>query len=141
MYEENTKINKNLIEKPIVNFTQRAVEQLKLILENDFTLSGKYFRILISGKGCDGFTYSVGLTDLAPDDFQIPINNSSEEFEILMDPFTAFYVPECSVDFIQDFDQEAEGFVVTNHLQKKFSGKFWKARPDLVVPTNSESTL
>lgn len=132
-FKEN-KINPDLVTKPVVYFTERALEQLKLILNNDFTLAGKYFRILISGKGCDGFTYSAGFTDLKDDDFLVKIENSVEEITILLDPFAAFYLQETSVDFIQDFEKDVEGFVITNHLQKKYAGKFWRKSPEDTPP-------
>ena len=53
--------------RPDIHLTERAISQIKLILENDYTLKGQSLRIHISGKECDGFTYSVG--------FQNPIEN------------------------------------------------------------------
>jgi Fe-S cluster assembly iron-binding protein IscA len=134
MVSKQNKINKDLVQPPIVMFTERALNQLKLIIENDFTLAGKYFRLLVAGKGCDGFTYSAGFTDLGEDDFLVPIHNSPEEILIAIDPFAAFYLQESSVDFIQDFDQDTEGFVITNHSQKDFHGKFWKTSPEKTPP-------
>jgi len=131
-------INRDLILPPVIMFTKRALEQLKLIIENDFTLAGKYFRLLISGEGCEGFTYSAGFTDLQEDDFEVKIANADEEIRILIDPFAAFYMQECSVDYIQDFTQDAEGFVVTNHSQSEFKGKFWKGSPEKTPPLKSE---
>ncbi len=117
------KIDKDCITYPKVYFTNFAKEQLKLIVENDFTLKGKYLRILISGKGCDGFKYSVGFADL-----------NDDNFEVIMDPFTAFYLQNTEVDYVLDLETGDEGFVVTNKDQKKYHGKFWKKNNDL-VPT------
>lgn len=128
------KIDPNLVNTPLVYFTERALSQLKLILENDFTLAGKYFRILVSGKGCNGFTYSAGFTDQKDDDFSVKISNSDDEIIVIMDPFAAFYLQESSVDFIQDFEKDTEGFVITNHLQKKYAGKFWRNKEELTPP-------
>ncbi len=119
------RIDRKLVTPPTIYFTTRAYDQLKLIIENDFTLAGKYFRIGISGKGCDGFTYSVMFTDLNDDDFVVKIANQKDDFQIVLDPFAAFYLNEGSVDFIQDFNQDAEGFVITNHQQKNYQGKFF----------------
>ena len=127
-------INREQIPTPIVSFTDIAWQQLNLILENDFTLNGKYLRLLISGKGCDGFTYSIGFTDPNEDDFFIPVNDRESSLEILMDPFTAFYLQDSCVDFIQNFDQDAEGFTVKNNRQDDFKGKFWKKDSDKTPP-------
>ena len=132
----DSKLDKKNIAIPNINFTERAFLQLKTIIDNDFTLAGKYFRILISGKGCDGFTYAAGFTDLHPDDFEVKVMNldGSEEFHIIIDPFAAFYLQVASVDFIQDFDLDTEGFVVINHDQINFHGKFWKKAEEKIPP-------
>ena len=133
---KQNKINKDLVLPPVIMFTARALEQLKLIIDNDFTLAGKYFRLLVSGKGCEGFTYAAGFTDLQLDDFQVRIANTTEEIYVVIDPFAAFYLQEASVDFFQDFNQDAEGFVITNHSQSEFKGKFWKANPEKTPPVS-----
>ncbi len=131
-------LDKDRIPTPRVYLTPRALSELTLMMENDFTLGGKYFRIVISGKGCEGFTYATGLTDMKEDDFEIqailPEDSASEEFIVLMDPFAAFYLQECSVDFIQDLEKDLEGFVVTNHAQEKYAGKFWREDESKVPP-------
>ena len=125
-------IDRDLITLPIIRFTSAALAQLNLIIENDFTLAGKYLRVLISGKGCDGFTYSVGFTDLETDDFLVPIEN--EELEVVIDPFTAFYLNETTVDYVQDFINNNEGFTVENSQQDNFKGKFWRENKELIPP-------
>ena len=134
---KQNKVNKELVTPPLIMFTERALLQLKLIIDNDFTLAGKYFRIVISGKGCEGFTYAAGFTDLNDDDFQIRIANTHEEIFVIVDPFAGFYFHEASVDFVQDFDQDAEGFVIVNHAQSEFKGKFWRSSPEKTPPINA----
>jgi len=134
------KVNKELVHTPIVMFTERALSQLKLIIENDFTLAGKYFRVVVSGKGCEGFTYAAGFTDLNDDDFQLRIANTDDEIYVLVDPFAAFYLQVASIDFVQDFEQDAEGFVIVNHSQSEFKGKFWRAAPEKTPPVKKENT-
>ncbi|MBC7540932.1 MAG: iron-sulfur cluster assembly accessory protein [Bacteriovorax sp.] len=131
---KQNKVNRDLVLPPVIMFTDRALSQLKLIIENDFTLAGKYFRIVVSGKGCEGFTYAAGFTDLNEDDFQVRIANTEDEIYVLVDPFAAFYLQEASVDFVQDFEQDAEGFVIVNHAQGEFKGKFWRAAPEKAPP-------
>lgn len=131
---KQNKVNKDLVLPPVIMFTERALSQLKLIIDNDFTLAGKYFRIVVSGKGCEGFTYAAGFTDLNEDDFQVRIANTDDEIYVVIDPFAAFYLREASVDFVQDFEQDAEGFVIVNHAQGEFKGKFWRAAPEKTPP-------
>ncbi len=141
----NTKVDLTQVSTPEVNISDKALSQLRLILENDFTLKGKYLRLLISGKGCDGFSYSVGFTDWNDDDMMIKVKGSEttpsemaqddSELQIIMDPFTAFYLQKCSVDYVEDFANNNEGFVVVNENQRSFSGKFWKQDEQKVPPT------
>jgi Fe-S cluster assembly iron-binding protein IscA len=127
------KIDRTKIQIPTVNFTKRAIVELKLIMENDFTLAGKYFRLLISGKGCDGFTYSVGFTDMNQDDFLVNIENHDKE-QIVIDPFAAFYLNNVTVDFIQDPAKDLEGFVIINNQHKDYQGKFFNKDQSKLPP-------
>ncbi|MCY4523147.1 MAG: hypothetical protein OXB84_00265, partial [Halobacteriovoraceae bacterium] len=71
------KIKKESIPLPEVIFTTDAWRQLNLIIDNDFTVQGKFFRILISGKNCDGPIYSTGMTEERSDDFKISIKKEN----------------------------------------------------------------
>lgn len=142
----DTVVDKSQIPQPEITLSDQAWTQLILLMENDLTLKGKYFRLLISGKGCDGFSYSVGFTDWHHDDFRVQLNtplavqeqmkfeSQIKEVEILMDPFTAFYLQICKVDYIQDFENNNEGFTVTNLNQSEYTGKFWKKEEEKVPP-------
>ncbi|MDO9180992.1 MAG: hypothetical protein Q7U04_01225 [Bacteriovorax sp.] len=136
---KQNEVNKDLVLPPVIMFTERALAQLLLIIENDFTLAGKYFRIVVSGKGCEGFTYAAGFTDLNDDDFQVRIANTEHEIYVVVDPFAGFYLQIASVDFIQDFNLDAEGFVIVNHAQSEFKGKFWRAAPEKTPPIKKSS--
>jgi iron-sulfur cluster insertion protein len=149
--DDNTIVDPSKVTIPDLKFTTVALNQLRLILENDFTLKGKYLRILASGKGCDGFTYSIRFTEWEEADFLVPIlhpeigpeNNQDKkdmdkQLQVLMDPFTAFYLQKVSVDYVQDFANNSEGFTVTNENQKDFSGKFWRQDAAKVPPLKKE---
>lgn len=125
-------IDRSQVKLPILNFTKIAQEQLELMLENDFTLQGKYLRILISGKGCEGFKYSIGFHDLNDDDFLIPVEEMN--IEVAIDPFTAFYLSETEIDYQFNYVNDEEGFVVTNKQQDEFQGKFWRKDKSKIPP-------
>lgn len=127
-----TQVDSSKIIPPNITFSEFALEQLHLIGQQDFTLKGKYFRIVISGKGCDGFTYSVGFTDIHEDDLLVTVNDGKTQ--VLVDPFTAFYLGNTKVEYMADYDNDQEGFVVINQDQKKYSGKFWRGNPSSVPP-------
>jgi Fe-S cluster assembly iron-binding protein IscA len=117
---------------PQPQLTEKAIQQLALILENDFTLQDKYLRIQITGKECDGFTYSVGFDHLHKNDLQITYSALKKNQFLILDSFSAFYLQRFTLDFIQDFEQNREGFTVENHDQHEFQGKFWKKEPEKV---------
>ncbi|EQC47773.1 HesB-like protein [Bacteriovorax sp. BSW11_IV] len=137
MTQTHNKIQRDLVVPPTVSFTDRALQELTLIVENDFTLKGKYFRLLISGKKCEGFTYSAGFTDMEDEDFIIDVNGS-DELQVIIDPFAAFYLANAQVDFVQNFEEGLEGFVITNKNQDLFKGKFWRADETKVPPLKKE---
>ena len=104
--------------------TSSAARQVKVITDNDYTLEGMSLRVKISGKECDGFTYQIGFTPKDKDDLIIPWKVDGMTGFLLMDPFTAFYTQDSTLDFVQNGDEE--GFLVMNHQQKKHRGKFYK---------------
>lgn len=129
-------IDRKQISLPNVVFSQKALSQFQLIVENDFTLAGKYLRLVVTGKGCDGFSYGVGFTNLNDDDFLITLNET-QNLCVIMDPFTAFYLHDCFVDYQTDFENDQEGFTVTNKSQALYSGKFWKKDQQKLPPQAS----
>jgi Fe-S cluster assembly iron-binding protein IscA len=103
------------------------------MLENDPTLEDTYFRVLIGGKGCDGFTYQTGFTEKNPDDQLIAVDSEFGAFDYLMDPFTEFYFQSGGeIDYIQNVKTGEEGFVVTNNQENLHQGKFFKDQDHLV---------
>jgi len=108
--------------------TDSAVRQIQLMLENDYTLQGLSFRVKIGGKGCEGFTYETGFSEKHEDDLII-INNYpliNYELTILIDPFTAFYTQEFTIDYLLDTTNNDEGFIIKNAADGQHRGKFFK---------------
>jgi iron-sulfur cluster insertion protein len=108
--------------------TDSAVRQIQVMQENDYTLEGHSFRIKIGGKGCEGFTYDTGFSEQHADDLVIkqdfPIINF--QLTILIDPFTAFYTQELTLDYLLDTTNNEEGFIVNNAADGQHRGKFFK---------------
>ncbi len=78
-----------------MEITEAAQAQIQLIQQNDYTLSGMSFRIKIGGKGCGGFTYETGFSEVRADDIKLQAQGAT----ILMDPFTAFYTQKLKLDY------------------------------------------
>lgn len=108
--------------------TDSAVRQIQLMKQNDYTLEELFFRIKIGGKGCGGFTYETGFSSPHSDDLVITNHYSLINFElsILMDPFTAYYTQELTLDYLLDTGSNEEGFIVNNAADGQHKGKFFK---------------
>lgn len=108
--------------------TDSAVRQIQLMQDNDYTLEGLLFRIKIGGKGCGGFTYDTGFSEFHQDDLVIEQDFTQIGFhlKILIDPFTAFYTQEATLDYLLDTGSNEEGFVITNASEGSHKGKFFK---------------
>ncbi len=112
----------NAINPLKIEVTQRALSQIKLILENDYTLTEKTLRISIDGKGCNGFDYAVGFDKKLDNDTSIQYN----DFVIVLDPFAAHYCNQGELDYLFDIANDVEGFIFTNKNEKNYRGKFFK---------------
>jgi iron-sulfur cluster insertion protein len=122
-------MEKNISASDIKLFvTDSAVRQIQVMQENDYTLNGLFFRIKIGGKGCGGFTYETGFSDKHPDDLQIDQSYPIITFDlhILIDPFTAYYTQELTLDYLLDTSNNDEGFIVQNAADGQHRGKFFK---------------
>lgn len=123
---EQTLVDTVKVEDIKIHISNKALEQIKLILDNDYTLGEQQLRLKVDGKGCNGFDYAIGFTEKEKDDLELPIEFTFLSFKILLDPFTAFYCKEGTIDYIQDFANDTEGFTFENANEKKYRGKFFK---------------
>lgn len=108
--------------------TDSAVRQIQLMMENDYTLEGLFFRVKIGGKGCEGFTYETGFSQINQNDLMIVKNYPIINFELnlLIDPFSAFYTQEFTLDYLLDTTNNEEGFIIKNAADGQHRGKFFK---------------
>lgn len=120
------------IKKPIIKLSHHALSQLLLMIEHDYTLQDKVFRIAIDSKGCEGFRYSAGFTMATTEDLLLQVEYQNSSFAIAIDSFAAHYMNYLEIDYQLDLESHQEGFVITNRDEKQYHGKFWKKRPELV---------
>lgn len=109
-----------------LSITKDAFNQIKLIQENDYTISNQIFRLKIDGKGCNGFDYALGFSDAHPEDLQYIFKQDDSSIVFHIDPFTAFYCQKGSIDYISDVTKGMEGFHFENLNEKNHRGKFFK---------------
>lgn len=105
-----------------LDLSRAAYEQIKLIMENDYTMQDNFFRLKIGGKGCDGFTYELGFTEKDGEDLELKY----EDLIILIDPFTFHYCKEGYIDFLLNPKTNEDGFIFVNKNEDKYHGKFFK---------------
>jgi len=106
--------------------TPEALKQLALITVNDYTLKDQVFRLKVDGKGCGGFDYALGFTPPTEGDLIYHQSFDNIDLAIYIDPFTAFYCKEGTLDYICDLENDQEGFIFTNDNETKYRGKFFK---------------
>jgi len=114
------------IDKVTIEITENAIRQICLIRENDYTLDNQVFRLKIDGKGCQGFDYAIGFADQHVDDLVLNVQKPDHQASLHLDPFTAYYCSEGTIDYIQDFEHDTEGFHFENKNEKQYRGKFFK---------------
>jgi Fe-S cluster assembly iron-binding protein IscA len=124
-------------EKYKIDLTNAAFEQAYLIKENDYTLEGYELHLKIDGKGCDGFDYAVGFTEVKADDIELKFNSHGRLLKLYMDPVTAHYCNEGTLDFLIDPKNNQDGFIFINNNQDKYVGKFFK--DESMVPSHLEN--
>lgn len=121
-----------------IDLSAAAFEQICLIMENDYTLEGHFFRLKIDGKGCDGFTYATGFSQKLDDDIVLTYQNKGKELNILIDPFASFYCEEGILDYLLSANDGEDGFTFINKNEDKYHGKFFKDG-QMVPPSKVQS--
>lgn len=117
-----------------IDLSNAAYKQIKLMLENDFTLNDHFFRLKIGGKGCDGFTYDTGFSIKHDDDIEVIY----DDITILIDPFTMHYCKQGYLDFLLNPKNNEDGFIFVNNNEDKYHGKFFK--DESMAPTHLEES-
>lgn len=116
-----------------IEITPEAKRQIVLLKENDYTLQSECLRLSIKGKGCDGFTYQVGFDTPKSQDQVLIFENffsDSKKFYILLDQLASFYIRNATLDY--QFNEQGDGFVLKNHDQHLYEGKFFNSNDSLV---------
>lgn len=98
-----------------LTFTDKAQKKVK-----DFAVSEakpeQVFRIYVQGGGCSGFEYGFSFDHATDNDYRLQFG----EIELIIDPFSATYVQNATIDYVEDFRQA--GFTVKNPNAKATCG-------------------
>ena len=100
-----------------IGLTERAVEELERIINEQSMPDGTALRVGVKGGGCSGFSYTLGFDD------QInPTDQINEEYEVrvVCDPKSFLYLNGTVVDFEDNL--MGRGFKFTNPNASKSCG-------------------
>lgn len=107
----------NILVESEIKITDKAVKQIKRVMEennipNDFGL-----RIGIKGGGCSGFTYTLGF-DAVPKEGDSVVDNYG--IKLFIDGKSLFYLSGTELDFSDGLN--GKGFVFNNPNASKTCG-------------------
>ena len=93
----------------MINVTDKAVHQLRLLLEAQTEKDRKGLRVQIAKGGCSGLQYVMDLIDGPKErDILVPTSN----VRLVVDPKSALFVSGSVLDYSEDLQKG--GFKVTN---------------------------
>ena len=94
--------------KPLLSLTDAAVAKVKYFAQTMPDSTGKPLRVFVQGGGCSGFQYGFTFDEKHADDNVL----DQDGITILVDPQSATYLKDSTVDYVEDF--RGAGFSVTN---------------------------
>lgn len=80
----------------MIGLTERAVKEVKRIIDEQNLPENTVLRVGVKGGGCSGFSYSLGFDDTVNPTDQI---HESNGFKIVCDPKSFLYLNNTEVDF------------------------------------------
>jgi len=98
--------------------TDKAVSEIKRIIEKDHTAEGAMLRVMVVGGGCSGMSYKLGFDNQ-------PAAATDKVFEkdgvkVVIDPKSFLYLSGTELDFTDGLN--GTGFVFSNPNAKRTCG-------------------
>jgi iron-sulfur cluster assembly accessory protein len=90
-----------------VNFTDRALERVKMILQKPEN-QGKALRVLVLSGGCAGLNYAMAVGFVKSDDYVV----EGEGFKVVVDPKSMSFLSGMQVDYYESI--QSSGFKFNN---------------------------
>ena len=100
---------------PLLSLTEAAIAKVRYFAGTMPDSANKPLRIFVQGGGCSGFQYGFTFDEKKEDDAVI----STGGIEVVVDPQSATYLKDASVDFVEDM--RGAGLSVTNPNAKRGS--------------------
>lgn len=98
-----------------LRLTDKALEKVKQFAKDE-SQGNKQFRVYVQGGGCSGFEYGFSFDEPSDNDYII----DTHELPIVIDPFSATYIQDATIDYYEDF--RGAGFSVQNPNAKTTCG-------------------
>jgi len=92
----------------LVTVTERAVEEIRSIFDREQPDIGVGLRLGVVGGGCSGLSYEMEFSERGTNDNILGFNG----FELLLDPKSAIYLKDVTLDFEDGL--KGKGFVFRN---------------------------
>ena len=92
----------------LIRVTDRAEREIRSIFERERPADGVGLRLGVVGGGCSGLSYAMDFSEPKPNDNVLRFDG----FEMLLDPKSAIYMKDVTLDFEDGF--QGKGFVFRN---------------------------
>ena len=92
----------------LVTVTERAVQEIRTIFDREQPEHGVGLRLGVVGGGCSGLSYEMEFSETRTNDNVLDF----EGFELLLDPKSAIYLKDVTLDFEDGL--KGKGFVFKN---------------------------
>ena len=100
----------------LINITDKALEQIKVIAANENKDGTKGLRLAVTGGGCSGLSYKIEFSDPKDKDNVLDFNG----VKVLIDPKSVIYLKGIVLDFKDGLN--GKGFVFDNPNAKNTCG-------------------
>jgi len=107
-----------LNENAEIKVTEKALRQIKRLMEDNNVPEGYGLRIGVRGGGCSGLSYTLGFDSSAKDGDKVI--SAENEVKLFIDGKSLFYLAGTELDFSDGLN--GRGFVFNNPNAKKTCG-------------------
>ena len=91
-----------------INLTQGAIKRVRSLI-NEKDLDGYALRVFVSGGGCSGMQYGMGLE---PEPRETDVTYHFDDVQVVVDPTSMAYLTGATIDYVDDL--MAGGFKIEN---------------------------
>ena len=92
----------------LVTVTERAVQEIRTIFDREQPEHGVGLRLGVVGGGCSGLSYEMEFSERGTNDNVLDFDG----FEVLLDPKSAIYLKDVTLDFEDGL--KGKGFIFKN---------------------------